>query len=631
MNTGFSMHWPLAGTPSLEFLRPSPPHPGRPDLATHALDPRTGTAAVLLGRLFYRSDLLIRLTGVDSSAADVDLILAAYLRRGAAALEWLEGEFSLLVWDAQQRRVLACRDPFGAWPLFWFRRGAALTVSTSLAHLARRAGGLPVDPAYLAAYLMQPHSHAELPSEQTALAGARRVLPGSIVEFREDRPAAVKHYWRWEERIIPLDDIALDEAGQLFGELLRGAVRERLGDGPVAAHLSGGMDSSTVACLAAAELECRGARPLHTLSLVYRGLGLAGERRYIDDVVRQAGAVMPHFVEADELVDFDWFDQDLPCHDEPFDALNTLATERRMILDADRAGARVILSGLGSDEIVDCQPYFLADLLRRGRWLGCWRAARALATACNQGVWSVLSPFAVEPVLAAWWRSAPLAWLRPAPRWPHVGWFDVPPWIRPEFARRHHLRQLGQEHAQAMFRSPVNRSLERLMLAANAGDWFRWFLAAPRGLHLSHPFMDPRLVCFALGIPETVRGGPDVKPVLQQATRGILPESVRTRKGKRGFDEASGLGLARHLPRLEQLVREAQAAEMECLDRGELLAVVRQAAAGLGDTVARLRLGRAFALVAWLEQQRRWPMQWRLAHDDRFLPLCNLERLRGHR
>jgi asparagine synthase (glutamine-hydrolysing) len=627
MNIGFTLHWPTPGTPHIEFLRPNPPHPQRPDLATHTVDPHTGSAAVLLGRLFYRSDLLARLPGVDPTVADVDLVLAVYRRGGAAALEWLEGEFALLVWDARQRRLLACRDPFGAWPLYWFRQGTALIVSTSLERLACISGGLPVDPDYLAAYLMQPHSHAELPLEQTALTGARRVLPGSIVEFREGRPPIARRYWDWDERIVPLPGIALNEAGERFCELLRSAVRERLCDGPVAAHLSGGMDSSAVVCLAVAELGRQGAGPLHTLSLVYRGLGLAGERRYIDDVIRQTGALTPHLAEADDLVDYDWFDQDLPRHDEPFDGLSTLAAERRMMLEADRIGARVTLSGLGSDEIVDCQPYFLADLLRSGRWLRCWRAARACATAWNLGVWSVLSPFALQPVLAAWSRTAPLSWLRRRARWPHVGWFDVPPWVRPDFARRHRLRQLGHEHARSMYRSPVTRSQERLLLTANAGDWYRWFLAAPRGLHQSHPFMDPRLACFGLGIPEEVRGGGggEVKPVLQQATRGILPESIRTRRGKCGFDESTGRGLARSLPRLEEMVGEAQAPELECLDRGELIAVMRQTAAGLGDVVARLRMGRTLALVVWLEQQRRWSAQWQFARDEKPLTLRHLE------
>jgi asparagine synthase (glutamine-hydrolysing) len=611
MNVGFTLRWRPGDVPRLEFLRSAAGCAGRPDLATHALDAHGG-AAVLLGRLFYRGDLLARFPGIAPLASDAELALAAYRAGGAAALEALEGEFALLLWDARSRRLLACRDPFGSWPLYWYRAGRTLLVSTSLEHLSRRAGCLAVDPGYLGAFLMQPHSHVELPTEQTALAGARRVMPGSLVEFREDRAPAARRYWDWDERIAPLPGVGLDEAAERFAELLGDAVRERLTDGPAAAHLSGGMDSSAVVCLAAAELRRRGRGPLHTLSLVYRGLGLAGERRYVEEVERHAGAVTPHHVEADELLDFDWFDEPLPRHDEPFDALNTLAVERQLVRRADEAGARVTLTGLGSDEIVDCQPYFLADLLRRGQWRACWRQAQQRATVWNLGTWSVLWPFAVQPVLAAWSRTAPWCWLRRRARWPHVGWFDVPPWVRPDFARRHHLQQLGGEHARAAFRSPVNRSIERLLLAANAGDWHRWFLAAPRGLQQSHPFFDPRLVCFALGLAEPVRAGcGEAKPVLRQAMRGVLPESVRTRKGKRGFDEANGRGLARSLPRLEEMVRQLRAPEMDCLDRGELLAVMRQAAAGLGDVVARLRVGRSLALVAWLEQRRGWAARWR--------------------
>src|SRR5262249_43426180 len=83
-------------------------------------------------------------------------------------------------------------------------------------------------------------------------------------------------------------------------ERFRGAVGERLGDGPVAAHLSGGMDSSGVACVARDLLGAgAGKSPLHGLTMVYERPGLAGERAYAELVARQGGPLRAHYLPAD--------------------------------------------------------------------------------------------------------------------------------------------------------------------------------------------------------------------------------------------------------------------------------------------------------------------------------------------
>ena len=78
--------------------------------------------AVLMGRLYYRSELLpvLGLSGTESDAA---VALAAYRRWGRAGLERLEGDFSVVVHDQTSGRLIASRDPMGGYPLFWARRG----------------------------------------------------------------------------------------------------------------------------------------------------------------------------------------------------------------------------------------------------------------------------------------------------------------------------------------------------------------------------------------------------------------------------------------------------------------------------------------------------------------------------
>jgi asparagine synthase (glutamine-hydrolysing) len=621
MSTGFTLLHNRDGAGEVRLHRPRGQAlcRGLVSVARHA---ETRTAAVLLGRLLYRDDLLGRLgrPAGPRDASDAELALAAYRRLGRGGLESLEGEFALVVHDAGRGRLLGLRDPFGAWPLFWSATPAGVAVGTSLDALVALRPGRSLNLDYLADYLMQPYHSAEVFGEQTVDRQVQRVPPGTVVEWTAAGHVERHPFWDWQERAQPGPNVALQEAGERFRSLLRQSVEQRLGAGPVAAHLSGGMDSSAVACLAHEALGRSGRPPLSTLSLVYRRAGLAGERAYIDLVVEQCRTLQTHYLPGDDLVDFDWFGQELPFHSEPYGGLRGLATERALAEAGQRAGAATTLTGLGSDEIADCQPYQLADLLRGGRWLAALREAGRWAAAWNEGLWSVLRPYGLEPIFPVLMSEGVGPALRHGfGRWPRLGWFTVPPWVCSDFSRRHDLPGRGRSFARRLYGQPAGLSVQRYMLATTVGDWGRWHLAGPRGCTISHPFRDPRLVCFTLGLPPQVRAVAGLaKPVLQEATRGVLPEPIRTRRGKRGFDELYGLGLTRNLSSLEQMVRGSSLGELGILDADRLLPVLAQAALGVGDVTACERLDRALALFAWFDRLTRGA---RPEHDFERQPL----------
>jgi asparagine synthase (glutamine-hydrolysing) len=539
------------------------PRRQRPTLVSLAQDDASHTTAVLLGRILYRADLLARLPAVAHlrDASDAELALAAYRQLGRRGLELLEGEFSLVIHDGLQGRLWAQRDPFGCWPLFWSVAGNSVAAGTSLEALAQRQPGRAFNLDFLADFLVQPLPGSELPCEQTAFKGVQRVRPGTIVEL-DGAGQAVRHaYWDWAARIGRTETTSLDEAGQRCAGLLRGAVRERVVPwAGVAAHQSGGAASAAVVCLARDELAAQGARsPLFTL----------------------AGA---------EALDYDWFREEIPAHDEPCSLLPSLPSRRLVIEAADRLGAAVTLSGLGGDEIVTCPPYHLADLVRGGRWLAALAEAQQWAAADNEGTWSVLRRFGVEP-------------LRP-------GFVGVPPWVRRDFSRRQHLRQRSQDCARRMFARPAARSWDLFVLESTSGDWGRWHLAAPRGLNLSHPFRDPRLVAFALGLPRHLRGRPILEAALAGVTKweGEAPAEPGAKRFGRSLALPGGahgngaVGLRRNLTMLEEMVRQAALRELGLFDHEELVRCLHRAAGEGGDRSRLEQMDRSLALIAWFDQ-----------------------------
>ncbi len=230
MLAGFTALWDGEGRVEFRVHGPRAAE-GRPRLVTAAHDAPSGAAALLVGGLLYRD---------DADGSDAALALAAYRRGGVAALERLEGEFALLVWDGAARRLIALRDPLGSWPLFWSARGPLVAVSGSLEALVRLRPGRSFDEDYLADYLTWPNPHAELPTERTAFEGIRRVLPGTVVEFGPGASARPRRYWDWEERIRPSPGITREEAARACAALLREAVGQRVRRGPAAAHLFAG-------------------------------------------------------------------------------------------------------------------------------------------------------------------------------------------------------------------------------------------------------------------------------------------------------------------------------------------------------------------------------------------------------
>ncbi|HZW33980.1 MAG TPA: asparagine synthase-related protein, partial [Isosphaeraceae bacterium] len=524
---------------------------------------------------------------------------------GRQGLEAIEGEFALVVWDGPGKRLWAQRDPMGCWPLFWSTRKGAVAVSTSLGALVDEQPGRSFNLDALAEFLMQPTPADELASEETAFQGVQRVRPGTIVELTTTGAVRRHVYWDWDSRIGRTEVATLEEAGAGFAWRLRQAVQQRVPErGHLAAHLSGGMDSSSIVCLARDVVSARSGSPLFTLSLVYRRRSLAGERAYMDQVLSQGGPLAPQFLEGDQALFFDWFERGLPHHEEPCGVLPSMPPRRLLVEAADRLGAAMILSGEGSDEIVTFQPYHLADLLRRGRWLTALKEASRWSLGRRFALGSVFQYYGLVPLCPLWSREGwgPL-FRNGYGTWPRLGLFSVPPWVRPEFARRHHLRERGRAHARRIFADPSEVSWRSFTLQTSSGDWERWHLAAPLGLNLSHPFRDPRLIRFTLGLPRRIRGVPGmVKPVLETAMRGVLPAEILTRKWNTGFDDVYGLGLRRNLPSLEQLILNENLGELGIIDTRKLIPILHQAALGIGDTQATDRLDKTLALAAWIAQ-----------------------------
>jgi asparagine synthase (glutamine-hydrolysing) len=216
----------------------------------------TGTTAIAVNGEFYGYRKLRReLTegGYRSRTdSDSEILLHLYRRDGRRALEVLRGEFAFALWDERRRELFCARDRFGVKPLYYAEHAGLLYVASEIKALL--ACGVPArwDLAGYAAHLQ-----IGLPAGATLFAGVRQLPPGCCLTAGE-RGLTVRRYWDLDyptvEQLAALDrsPAALRRHVTDVRAAVDDAVWTRMvADVPLAGHLSGGVDSSSVVASAA--------------------------------------------------------------------------------------------------------------------------------------------------------------------------------------------------------------------------------------------------------------------------------------------------------------------------------------------------------------------------------------------
>jgi asparagine synthase (glutamine-hydrolysing) len=376
----------------------------------------------------------------------------------------------------------------------------------------------------------------------------------------------------------------------MIRERLQDAIRERLGrSGATACHFSGGMDSTSVALLAEPLLAARGER-LEALSHVYsRDPVLATEREYIECALEGRRALRHHALPSDDMLRWDDFDA-MPPLDEPGTGIAFHRQSTALADLARDAGADTILGGDGADHLFAHPPSVLAaELLRKGRFAHALRVIREHAAATTSSSWTHLRETlrAVLPTPRS--RHRALASMR---------FTDVPAWFTRDYAKQQQLAERTAKWGSVFMHG---RRFAADDMAQLGGDWFNWNIAAPRGILLTQPFFDRRVMSLVLGLPARFHEAPrPMKPLLAAAMSGVLPEKIIHRSRKAHFG-ALIEGYARNRGALERLVRDAPES---IFDRTALADAVESTALGLyGDAMTLGRLDLTLAFLKWLSQR----------------------------
>jgi asparagine synthase (glutamine-hydrolysing) len=292
------------------------------------------------------------------SRTDTEVVLAALIEWGPAALERLNGMWALALWDAQREELFLARDRAGKKPLYLARlpRGN-WAFSSEITPLLRLGASREIHRQAAFDFLTQ-GTYGHL-GARTFFDGIEQLPAAHYALVRRDKAPEPRRYWDLP-RIAPRDLVPYDVSFRAtFRDLMTDAVRLRLrSDVPVGATLSGGLDSSTIVLLV--DRLSAGA-PLHLFTSLYPGTR-HDETPFFESVVRRMAQPVIHRAQPDPSAWRDDLIAVLAHQEEPFGDTSILA-HFTLMREARRAGVPVILSGQGGDELLLGYPSMVTAFL----------------------------------------------------------------------------------------------------------------------------------------------------------------------------------------------------------------------------------------------------------------------------
>lgn len=542
------------------------------------------------GRLDNRRDLVHELRIREgSSAADVSLVAAAYDEWGTDGFAKLKGDWALSIWEPRSRSLMLAKDPIGTRPLYYVFGEQQVRWSSILDPLVLLAvRSFPLDEEYLAGcFAFFPAVHL------TPFGGVCSVPPSCFVQIRPSG-VRVSQYWDFDsaKRIHYETDAEYEEHFRsVFAEAVLRRVRS---DTPVLAELSGGIDSSSIVCMADRLISQGIAEArLDTISCYDDSEPSWNEKPYFTIVEQRRQRSGCHLRVDSQGSVFPEYDNSQFA---PLPQWSGTLTESAKMFAAALAsqGHRVVLSGIGGDEVLGGVPTprpELADLFakmafrRLARQLIAWALAKRKPV--HQLLFETLRAFLPFRFFGLSTQTSP------------------PQWLEQSFAKRHRHVLRGYETRLKLF-GPLPSFQENL---STLHQLQREIACSPPSRNppyeKRYPYLDRDLIEFVYAIPREQLVRPrQRRSLMRRALIGIVPEEILNRKRKAFVSRGPIASVSAAWPRVVAETQHMITAELGIVNQATFLKALDDARHG--RTIHVVYMVRTLAMEAWLRHLCRW-------------------------
>jgi len=481
--------------------------------------------------------------------SDTEVLLKAWAHWGCDCLTRLVGMFAFAVHDRQRNTLTCVRDAFGIKPFFYTTGSGYFAFASELPALITLTGAKPI-PDWQRAYDYLVHGDYDT-GERTSIADVLHLLPGHLMTLDLDTgllPAPAR--W-WQPPVKQSSTLNFGEAAEALREQFLDSIRLHLrSDVPLGVALSGGIDSSAIAC---AMRHIDPESPIHTFSYIAEGSDLS-EEAWVDKVNAHVGALPHKVIASGEELLRDLEDM-VGAQGEPFGSTSIYA-QYRVFKMAKETGITVLLDGQGADEMLAGYVGYpgerMLSLLEQGEirsamhFASRWR----LWPGRNHSAWQHLAGLVLPDdayKVARKWMGRPAQ----------------PPWIDSRF-----LSEVGVNLSAPRYRMTATgkgrRVIEKLANALTRNGLPHLLRHEDRNaMHFSIesrvPFLTIPLANFLLSLPESylISSNGETKRLFRAAMRGIMPDDVLDRRDKIGFATPEKAWLMRMKPIFRNILEKS--------------------------------------------------------------------------
>lgn len=516
-------------------------------------------------RIDNRSELIPQLgfEGINhKEISDSAVVLAAYEKWGKDCLPKLIGDFVFAVWNPQTKEIFCARDPLGVKHFYYYYEPNKIFALASEIKALFCLSEIPreLNEEHLGDYLVYNFED----KENTFFKQIKR-LPATHAMLVGENNLRIWRYWKPE----PKKEIRLRnhrEYQEAFREKFTEAVACRTRSAfPVGSFLSGGLDSSSIVCVAAPHLANQ-SKPLHSFSAVFPTVSKLDSRidemSFMRSVIEKTGC-QAHFVNCDDANPLKDIKKMMWHADHPLGVPNAYI-DWEIFKKAKRQGVRVLLSGIDGDSTVSHGYSDFTQFAKRGQWWRMFNEARLLKKNMPRREHSIRS-LAVENGLAnvlpanldKVWR---LLRLKKATK--DVQKFDSAEWrtVNRELKKKYKLEERKDFYVDLSY-PEKSTDIESHWNDLTCGV-FAFMLESYENIAQAHsiearfPFFDRRLIEFCIALPPGQRIYKGwTRAIFRNAMSGTLPEDVRLRTTKADLGAGVRLNLLEYgLSDLEDVV-----------------------------------------------------------------------------
>lgn len=465
-----------------------------------------------------------------TSSGDSEVLLYALIEWGESALHKLEGMYAFALYNSLTKSVLCARDPFGIKPFYYHigREGFTFASETQsllkFPYISSKASALSAR-----SFLCNGHYDIK---DGTFFSNIKQLQAGSLVNIKLAAPCHVSPQIWWTPKIdTSTPALSFDEASEYLRDLFLKSVRLHLrSDVPLGVALSGGIDSSAIAC-AVRKLEPDA--DIHTFSYIPDDSKLS-EQQWIDLIASHIKS-KPHFTYAsnDNLVD------DLSilirAQGEPFGTTSIYAQFKVFEL-AKAQGIKVTLDGQGADELFAGYLGYPAQRIQtllneaspKKAYLFLINIIERHPADKRKIILNSLKEF-LPPNFSS--MALSLVGKEQSP-----GWLDLPATLK-NFSSgftwedsRSHLTENAERVKTTLAYQISHHGLPQLLRHADRNSMFF-------SIESRVPFLNKEIAEFCLSLPEEylISQSGESKSVLRHALKDLVPREILERKDKIGF------------------------------------------------------------------------------------------------